>query len=318
MYDVEISNNMSSHKAWQVLSTPSDRFDGIVEYPYNEHWVNTLPGYEGIKIHYVDEGPADVHVFLCLHGEPSWSFLYRKMINVFTTAGYRTVCPDLIGFGKSDKILQDEAYTPEFHRNMLIAFVKHLKLKNVTLVCQDWGGILGLTLPIDLPQLVSSAIIMNTTFATGEKPSDGFLFWKAFCKANPDLPVGDLFRKTNVDITDDIAHAYNAPFPSAEYKAGVRRFPQLVPLEEDGTHETPFAKVSQRAEIWWKRFKGPVFVAVGTEDIVFGEPVMRKLHSMMRNSTELMLVKDGHFVQEKGDCIATAALTFFHKQPAKL
>ena len=298
----------------KVLRTPSERFNSLEGYDFKENWIENLPGYEGIRIHYVDEGDKDSHVFLCLHGEPSWSYLYRKMVKVFTSSGYRCVCPDLIGFGKSDKVVEDEVYTTDFHREMLIGFIKHLNLKNVTLVIQDWGGLLGLTLPLALPQLVSSAIIMNTTFAIGQKPTDGFLMWKAFNAANEDLPVGFLFQKTNVDITEEIKTAYDAPFPSVEYKAGVRRFPELVPLNP----EEPFAKLSQKAMEWWKQFQGPVFICLGTEDVVFNESVMEEIRGILPNVSPIFRVKEGHFAQEKGDIIATAALTFFHKQVSKL
>jgi len=291
-----------------VLRTPAERFNNLVDYNFTENWVEDLPGYEGIRIHYVDEGPKYAHCFLCLHGEPSWSFLYRKMIRVFTKAGYRAVCPDLIGFGKSDKPKDDNVYTTDFHREMLIAFAQKLRLSQVTLVCQDWGGLLGLTLPLALPNLVSRAIVMNTILATGEV-TEGFLRWKNFCASNPDMDVGNLFKLSCSNLSEEEQRAYDAPFPSVEYKAGVRRFPELVPTSPDD----PFAVLSRGAVKWWRQFQGPVFVAVGTLDIVFNEEAMIGMRRLFPNASELFKVEEGHFVQEKGTPIALAALEFFNK-----
>lgn len=291
-----------------ILQTPPERFNDLPDYPFSENWIDDLPGYEGIRIHYLDEGPSTAHCFLCLHGEPSWSFLYRKMIKVFVKAGNRVVCPDLIGFGKSDKVKEDEIYTPDFHREMLIRFVSKLGLSGVTLVCQDWGGLLGLTLPLALPNLVSRAIVMNTTFGTGNFSSEGFLQWKTFCESQPDMDVGALFNKVCTSLTSEEIRAYNAPFPSIEYKAGVRRFPQLVPLRPD----EPFAILSKGALKWWQQFDGPVFVALGVLDFVFGEEIMNSTKSVFKRTNPVLLkVEEGHFVQEKGDIVAEAALNFF-------
>ena len=158
----------------KALRTPDDRFENLPGWDYAPHYVENLPGYDGLRMHYVDEGPADADVtFLCIHGEPSWAYLFRKMIPVFTGAGHRAVAVDMFGFGRSDKPVDDETYTYHFHRNALLAFVEKLDLKNVCLVVQDWGGLLGLTLPMDAPARYTRLIVMNTGLPGGEEARKG-------------------------------------------------------------------------------------------------------------------------------------------------
>ena len=160
-----------------VLRTPDERFNELPDFPYTPNYLDDLKGYDGLRMHYVDEGPRDAaNIFLCLHGEPTWSYLYRKMIPVFTAAGHRVVAPDYFGFGRSDKPVQDDVYQFDFHRGSLMAFIEHLELSNIVLVCQDWGGLLGLTLPMDLPDRFSRLLVMNTALGTGDvKLSEGFM-----------------------------------------------------------------------------------------------------------------------------------------------
>ena len=154
-----------------VLRTPDERFANLPGYPFAPHYISDLEGYPGLRVHYLDEGPRDAaKVFLCLHGQPTWSYLYRRMIPVFTAAGHRVVAPDLLGFGKSDKPADDARYTFMFHRDLLKNLVERLDLRNVVLTVQDWGGLLGLTLPMEMPERFSGLLIMNTAFATGDVP----------------------------------------------------------------------------------------------------------------------------------------------------
>ena len=177
----------------ETLRTPDERFAVLPGFPYEPHYLEDLEGYPGLRLHYVDEGPADAdEVFLCLHGEPTWSYLYRKMIPVFRQAGARVVAPDWFGFGRSDKPTDDAVYTFSFHRNTLLRFVERLDLRNITLVCQDWGGLLGLTAPVDLPDRFKRLLVMNTAIPVGHAISDGFAGWKAFAAQFHDVPVAGL------------------------------------------------------------------------------------------------------------------------------
>jgi len=157
-----------------ILRTADERFANFSGFDHEPRYLNDLPGYAGLRMHYVDEGPRDAEVFLCLHGEPTWSFLYRRMIPVFTGAGFRVIAPDLFGFGRSDKPADDAVYTFDFHRGALKALIDELDLENITLVCQDWGGLLGLTLPMEMAQRFTRLLVMNTTLGTGDAPQG---FW---------------------------------------------------------------------------------------------------------------------------------------------
>lgn len=292
----------------EVLRTPDSRFEGLDDWPYAPRYIDDLPGYQGLRVHYVDEGPRDAaRTFLCMHGEPSWAYLYRKMMPAFLASGARVVCPDFLGFGRSDKPVDDAAYTVAFHRDMILAFVERLDLTGVTLVVQDWGGLIGLTLPMEAPHRYERLLVMNTGFGTGSTPSPGFLAWRQYAASTPDMPVGELFRRGKPDMTDAEVAAYDAPFPDARYKAGVRRFPQLVPLEGD---VDPFIDISRQAMAFWSRtFEGPVFMAVGMQDPVLGPEVMARVRQAFPQcGPPFEVAEGGHFVQEHGDAIARAAL----------
>ena len=295
----------------EILRTPEERFDNLPGFPYSPRYIENLKGYDGMRMHYLDEGPPDAsHVFLCLHGEPTWSFLYRKMIPVFTGAGHRVVAPDNFGFGRSDKPVEDETYQFDFHRGSLIAFIEWIDLKNIILVCQDWGGLLGLTLPMEMPDRFSRLLVMNTTLGTGEaKLSKGFLAWRQFVKDNPDFDVPGLMKRACPHLTDEECRAYDAPFPDVRYKAGVRRFPAMVPDRP----EAPGADLSRKARDWLKsEWAGETFMAVGMQDPVLGPPVMKALRKVIRGCPDPYEVEDaGHFVQEAGAVVAKTALDAF-------
>lgn len=294
----------------EALRTPDERFSLLPGFPYEPHYTDTLEGYEGLRMAFIDEGPKDAqYTFLCLHGEPSWSYLYRKMIPVFLEGGHRAVAPDLFGFGRSDKPVNDADYTFHFHRSSLMRLIEQLDLTNIILTCQDWGGILGLTIPMDMQDRFAGALVMNTGLPVGAPPSDGFMFWKNFCASAEEIPAGSLIigDAQNTNLFDCVA--YDAPFPDNSYKAGVRRFPQLVPVEPgmDGVAEC------ERARAFYQNdWQGMSFVAVGLRDIVLGEDVMTEIHSLFKNAPPLMKVPEGgHFVQEHGEEIAKAALAHF-------
>ncbi len=293
----------------EALRTPDDRFAGLPGYAFEPRYIDDLAGFEGLRLHYLDEGAPGGHVFLCLHGEPTWGYLYRKMMPVFVNAGHRVIAPDFFGFGRSDKPVEDSTYTFGFHRTTLLRFIERLDLKNITLVVQDWGGLLGLTLPMEMPARVSRLLVMNTTLAVGETPGAGFDGWKAYVKANPNLNVGALMKRSTPILSDAEAAAYDAPFPDQRFKAGVRRFPELVMVSPD----MEGVEVSRRAASWWSQeWRGQTFMAVGMKDPVLGPPAMAALRKTIRGCpAPLEIPEGGHFVQEWGDEIALAALKAF-------
>jgi len=289
----------------KVLRTPDERFAALPGYAFTPHYTE----HSGCRVHYLDEGPRDASAtVLCLHGNPSWSYLYRHMIPVFTTAGLRVVAPDLIGFGRSDKPLDESVHSFELHREMLLAFVERLDMKNVLLVVQDWGGLLGLTLPMAAPERYSRLLVMNTGLGTGQV-TDGFRQWRAYSNTQPDLAVGKLIRRGKPDMSDAEAAAYDAPFPDASYKAALRAFPNLVPDGEDA----PGAAISREARSFWReRWQGESFMAIGMQDPVLGEAPMRALQRNIRGCPPpLEVAEGGHFLQEWGGPVALAALQSF-------
>ena len=289
----------------QALRTPDDRFDGLPGYAFAPRYTE----YAGLRVHHLDEGPADAAVtVLCLHGNPSWSYLYRHMIPVFTAAGLRVVAPDLLGFGRSDKPVAESAHSFDLHRGMLLDFVERLDLKNILLVCQDWGGIFGLTLPMDLPGRFTRLLVMNTGLGTGQL-TEGFRQWRAYSNSQPDLAVGKLIQRGKRDMSAAEAAAYDAPFPDASYKSALRAFPNLVP---DGDN-APGAAISRQALAFWRdEWAGDSFMAIGMQDPVLGAPAMQWLRQLIRNCPlPLEVAEGGHFLQEWGAPIARAALQQF-------
>ncbi|MEM8636160.1 MAG: haloalkane dehalogenase [Pseudomonadota bacterium] len=296
--------------AIEAVRTPDERFEGLPGYNFSPNYVDDLPRYEGMRVHYLDEGPPDAaRTFLCLHGQPSWSYLYRKMLPIFTASGGRVIAPDWLGFGKSDKPVEDAVYTFNFHRNMMLAFIERLDLTNVTLVCQDWGGLIGLTLPQDMPDRFKRLIVMNTAIAVGQSPGPGFDAWKAFAASQPDMDVAALMQRGTPILSDDEAAAYGAPFPDVTYKAGVRRFPEMVMVSP----EMEGVETSKRAaEFWSSEWTGESFMAIGMADPVLGGPVMDLLNQTIKGCPAPMRIEDaGHFVQEWGAPVAEAALKHF-------
>jgi haloalkane dehalogenase len=255
------------------------------------------------RVHYVDEGRGE-RTFLCLHGEPTWSYLYRRMIPHFVARGARVVAPDFIGFGRSDKPEDEALYTFDFHRRFLLELIQRLELKRITLVVQDWGGLLGLTLPMELPE-IEQLFVMNTALATGDVPlSEGFIAWRAYVARTPDLPCGKLLTRTCPHLSAAEAASYDAPFPTFASKAGVRRFPQLVPEKYDD----PGAAISRKARDWLQHsWRGETFMAVGAKDPVLGPPVMNVLRGWIRGCPEPVVIENGgHFLQEWGDEVMSA------------
>ena len=294
-----------------ALRTPDGCFADVPDYPWPPNYVSDLPALQGLRMHYVDTGRPDAPVtYLCLHGNPAWSYLYRKMIPVFTQAGHRVIAPDLIGFGKSDKPKKESAHSFGFHRQVLMELIERLDLRNVVLVVQDWGGLLGLTLPMAAPERYSGLLVMNTLLATGLVPlSPGFVAWRDMCAKSPEFDIARLMARSDKSLSPDACAPYMAPFPDKGHRAATRAFPAMVPelQSDDG------AEVSRQAQVFWQdHWVGQTLMAVGMQDPVLGWPVMQDLQKSIRGCTELLqLPQAGHFVQEQGASIAEAAVRFF-------
>lgn len=296
----------------ELLRTPDERFANLPGWPYAPHYAQPL-GADGPRMAYVDEGRRDAAVTaLCLHGNPTWGYLYRHMIPVFTAAGLRVVAPDLIGFGRSDKPVDEGWHGFEVHRRSLLNFVEALDLKNIMLVCQDWGGIFGLTLPLAVPARFTRLLVMNTTLGTGEV-TEGFRQWRAFSSGQSDLAVGKLLRRGKPEMSADEAAGYDAPFPDARHKAALRVFANLVPDAATMGPDGPGIAISREARAFWQqRWTGDSFMAVGVQDPVLGLPTMLQLQQDIRGCPPPMQIAEGgHFVQEWGAPIAAAALAHF-------
>ncbi len=307
----EAQRRLSQPVREDAVRTPEARFADLPDYPWAPNYLSDLPALHGLRLHYLDEGPRDAPLtWLCLHGNPSWSYLYRKMIPVFRAAGHRVVAPDLIGFGKSDKPKKEGAHSFSWHRQVLLEFIERLDLRHVVLTVQDWGGLLGLTLPMEAPQRYAGLLVMNTLLATGETPlSAGFLAWREMCAKKPDYAVGRLLARGKPQLSAAECAAYDAPFPDRGHRAALRAFPFLVPEHpgDDG------AAVSRRAQAFWQQaWQGRSLMAVGLQDPVLGWPQMQTLHKLIRNCPEPIQVEQGgHFLPEWGQGIAETAVRHF-------
>ena len=298
-----------------ALRTPENAFDNLPGYPWQPNYISDLPALAGLRLHYLDEGKAAVDAtqqstYLCLHGNPAWSYLYRRMIPVFLQSGHRVIAPDLVGFGKSDKPKKGSFHSFSSHRQILLELVERLDLRNVVLVVQDWGGILGLTLPMAAPQRYQGLLVMNTLLACGEAPlSRGFLAWREMCAKHPDFDVARLFARGNPQMSTAECAAYNAPFPDRGHRAATRAFPAMVPESGDSDG----ADISRNARRFWQsHWTGQTLMAIGMQDPVLGLPVMRELQAHIQGCGEPLLLENaGHFVQEKGEPVARHAVRFF-------
>lgn len=294
----------------KFLRTPESQFENLKDYPFSPNYISDLHGYEGIRGHYLDEGNKDAkEVFLCLHGEPTWSYLYRKMIPEFTHSGARVIAPDLLGFGKSDKPVSEDTHTFEFHRNYLIKLIERLDLQNITLVVQDWGGLLGLTLPQAMPECFKRLIIMNTGLLVEPVTQPAFIEWKNDILEPKELVLDLFMQKYAPTIDDEEARAYATPFPDASYQAGVRKMPKMVANPVSVCVEIS----SAAASFWNTQWEGETFMAIGMKDKMLGPVVMNFMQGLIKNCPAPMRVAQaGHFVQEFGKEVATAALKQFN------
>lgn len=279
----------------KVLRTPDSCFENLPGYPFEPNYVEV----DGMRMHYVDEGPEDGQVVLMLHGEPSWSYLYRKMIPPVAEAGYRVIAPDLIGFGKSDKPSKISDYSYQSHMDWLGAFLDALALDNIILFCQDWGSLLGLRIVGEQPDRFARVMLSNGALTTGEqKMPPAMKAWQAFAKYSPLFPIGKIIDKATVTgLPKEVIAAYDAPFPSAKFKAGARAFPQLVPVSTND----PASPACMAAKEVLAKFEKPFLTVFGKADPVLGkaDKPMRELVPGSKGQPHDRIY-GGHFVQE--DC----------------
>jgi tRNA(adenine34) deaminase len=293
-----------------ALRTPDERFENLPDYAFAPNYFTDLPSLDGLRLHYLDEGgngEPDQKIALMLHGNPGWSYLYRKIIPRYVTAGYRVIAPDLIGFGRSDKPKRTAAHSFEFHRNVLLDLVAWLDLSRITLVVQDWGGLLGLTLPYAEPARYDNLVVMNTLLATGDAPlPEGFVQWREWVRSKPQFAVSGLFKRSCKHLSEAEALAYDAPFADAGMRASLEAFPQMVPRDE--TSEG--AAISREAARFWREdFSGKAVMIIGASDPVFTESMMRRFAEQIRGMQSVHVIAEaGHFVQEWHDEVSTLSL----------
>ena len=295
----------------KFLRTPAERFQNLSGYEFKPHYVDI----DEMRMHYVDEGPADAPPVLLLHGEPSWSYLYRHMIPPIASAGLRAIAPDLIGFGKSDKPAAQSDYSYEIHVAWMLQFLEKLNLKNITLVCQDWGSLIGLRLAAENEERFDRIVLANGGLPTGDQVMPRvFRIWRAFARFSPWFPIGRIVQSGTVStLPPDVSAAYDAPFPNSTYKAGARAFPKLVP----STPDDPAASANRAAWEVFRKWQKPFLTAFSNRDPItrgadkaFLERVpgaKDQPHTTIRNA--------GHFLQEdKGPELAKVVIDFVRGQ----
>lgn len=284
----------------ETLRTPDERFEDLPGYPFEPHYVE-VPDTEGgtLRVHHLDEGPGSGHVVLLLHGEPSWSYLYRHMIPPLAAAGLRCIAPDLVGFGRSDKPAHRGDYTYARHVSWLRSHVfDALDLRDITLVCQDWGGLLGLRLVAAEPERFAGVVAANTFLPTGDgAPSEAFLAWQRFSQEVPELPVGRIVNGgCTTDLGDDVIAAYDAPFPTEAYKEGARQFPTLVPTSP----QDPEAPANRAAWEVLAEFDRPFWCAFADHDPITkgtDQHLIKRIKGA-EGQPHRLIEGAGHFIQE--------------------
>jgi haloalkane dehalogenase len=285
----------------KALRTPDERFQNLSNYPFAPNYLYVPDGEGGrLRVHYLDEGPHGTDTIILMHGEPSWSYLYRKMVPIIVAEGFRTIVPDLIGFGRSDKPANRGDYTYQRHVDWMRALLDQMNLINITLVCQDWGGLIGLRLLSDSPGRFSRVVTANTGLPTGDqKMPDAFLEWRKFSQETPEFPVSTIVTAGCVKpLSPEVKAAYDAPFPDETYKEGARIFPSLVPASPDD----PAAPANRKAWETLKTFDKPFLTAFSDSDPITqgGEHVFQRLIPGAQGQPHVVIKGGGHFIQE--DC----------------
>jgi haloalkane dehalogenase len=278
----------------EILRTPDERFSNLPGYPFAPRYVEV----DALRIHYVDEGPRGAAPVLLLHGEPSWSYLYRTMIPPLVAAGHRVVAPDLIGFGRSDKPAAREDYTYQRHVDWMCGALLALDLRRITLFCQDWGGLIGLRLAAEQADRFDRIVVANTGLPVGDRPlSNAFLAWQRFSQETPEFPIGTIVKGACVsDLSPEIVAAYDAPFPEERYKSGARQLPALVPTRPDD----PASGANRRAWEVLRAWEKPLLTAFSDSDPITrgGERVFQSLVPGAKGQPHVTIANAGHFLQE--------------------
>ncbi|WP_165759460.1 haloalkane dehalogenase [Mycobacterium decipiens] len=288
----------------EVFRTPDSRFEQLPGYGFAPNYLDV----DGLRMHYLDEGPREGSPVVCFHGEPTWAYLYRKMLPPLVAAGHRVIVPDYAGFGRSDKPTDRRWYTFDRHSELVAKVLGALDVHNATVVVQDWGGPIGLRWATENAARVDALMIMNTGLFVGQV-SKGFLAWRAFAEKNPDLPVGVVIQgATTSQLPDDIVAAYDAPFPTVESKAGAAQFPLLVPTAEDGPGANEMRTVIDELSRWNK----PALVAFSDTDPVFAYPKSGQAFCDLIPTAgeQVRIAGAAHFLQEdRGEQLAEHLLT---------
>ena len=290
----------------KALRTPDDRFRDLPGYDFAAHYVDVPDGEGGtLRVHYIDEGPRDADPVLMIHGEPSWCYLYRKMIPIITTGGFRAVAPDLIGFGRSDKPAKRTDYTYQRHVDWMRSFLEQLDFRNITLVCQDWGGLIGLRLAAEHPDRFARIVAANTFLPTGDIPAgEAFLRWQQYSQEAPVFHVGGIVKGGCAQgLAPEVIEAYDAPFPDDSYKEGARQFPLLVPTKPDDPASESNRKAWQVLGKWEK----PFLCAFSDSDPITrgGDRAFQSMVPGTKGQPHTTIVGGGHFLQEdKGEELA--------------
>jgi len=286
-----------------LFRTPDERFDRLPGYEFDPNWHSV----DGLRLHYLDEGRGDPVV--CFHGEPTWAYLYRRMLPPLVAAGRRVICPDYPGFGRSDKPTDRRWYSYDHHVEYVTALLGSLDLREATVVVQDWGGPIGLRWAVENAERVGRLVILNTGLFTG-RVSKGFMAWRDFAERNPDLPIGFVLQSaTTTELPDEILAACEAPFPNAESKAGAAQFPLLVPISDEMDGAAAMREVADELSRWEK----PVLVAFSDSDPVFPYPRAGEFFcGLIPGAGEQVRVEGAaHFLQEdRGEWIAREIVRF--------
>jgi haloalkane dehalogenase len=281
-----------------VFRTPDERFEGLPGYDFDPHYAQV----RGLRMHYVDEGGGPPVV--CFHGEPTWAYLYRKMIGPLADAGRRVIAPDFVGFGRSDKPTDRSWYTYDRHVQHVTGLLEKLDLRDAVVVVHDWGGPIGLRWAMENEDRVAALVILNTGLFAGQV-NEAFMAWRTFAERNPDLPVGFIIQSATVsELPEEITNAYEAPWPTAESKAGVAQFPLLVPIKESDPGVAEMNAVRERLSRWEK----PALVCFSDSDPIFSPRAGQRFVDLIPGAQELRVIAGGaHFLQEdKGAEIAAA------------